>query len=158
MTVVVTRSGVRPGADRPPSSRPRTGRLACWAPRLESALLGQPSELLSYIGVGLIEEAVKLATLWVLARRLSRYTVRDGMVLGAAVGFGFAALQSAGYAFTAFSSSSGLSLLTVVETEVLRNPGAFRQAGGCDLGRSLVRVRAGPTSRPRLTFARRWDM
>ena len=86
---------------------------------LEAALLRQPSGL-SYVGIGLIEEAVKLATLWLLARRLPRYTVRDGMVLGAAVGFGFAALESAGYAFTALFGSSGLSLLNVVETEALR--------------------------------------
>jgi RsiW-degrading membrane proteinase PrsW (M82 family) len=86
---------------------------------LESALLRQPS-VLSYVGVGLIEEAIKLAALWALARRLPRYTMRDGMVLGAAVGFGFAALESAGYAFTALFTESGLSLLNVVETEVLR--------------------------------------
>jgi RsiW-degrading membrane proteinase PrsW (M82 family) len=86
---------------------------------LEAALLRQPSGL-SYVGVGLIEEAVKLATLWLLARRLPRYTPRDGMVLGAAVGFGFAALESAGYAFSALFGSSGLSLLNLVETEALR--------------------------------------
>jgi protease PrsW len=86
---------------------------------LEAALLRQPSGL-SYVGVGLIEEAVKLGTLWLLARRLPRYTARDGMVLGAAVGFGFAALESAGYAFTALFGSSGLSLLNLVETEALR--------------------------------------
>jgi hypothetical protein len=42
------------------------------------------------------------------------------VVLGAAVGFGFAALESAGYAFTALFGSNGLSLLNVVETELLR--------------------------------------
>jgi len=75
---------------------------------------------LSYLGVGLIEEAVKLAALWLLARRLTRYTVRDGMVLGATVGLGFAAFESAGYAFNALFTTNGLSLLAVVETEVLR--------------------------------------
>jgi RsiW-degrading membrane proteinase PrsW (M82 family) len=86
---------------------------------LEAALLQQPSSF-SYFYVGLIEEAVKLTAVWLLARRLPRYTARDGMVLGAAVGFGFAALESAGYAFTALFGSNGLSLLNVVETEVLR--------------------------------------
>jgi RsiW-degrading membrane proteinase PrsW (M82 family) len=74
----------------------------------------------TYLGVGLIEEAVKLAGLWLLARRLPRYTMRDGIVLGAAVGFGFAALESAGYAFNALFTANGLSLLNLVETEVLR--------------------------------------
>jgi len=73
-----------------------------------------------YLGVGLVEEAVKLAALWLLARRLPRYTMGDGIVLGATVGFGFAALESAGYAFTALFTSGGLSLSNLVETEVLR--------------------------------------
>jgi len=93
---------------------------------LESALLRQPSGL-GFAGVGLIEEAVKLGALWLLARRLTRYSVKDGMVLGAAVGFGFAALESAGYAFTSLFTPSGLSLLNVVETEALR--GALAPVG-----------------------------
>jgi RsiW-degrading membrane proteinase PrsW (M82 family) len=86
---------------------------------LEAALLRQPSRP-AYLWVGLIEEAVKLAALWLLARRLPRYSMRDGIVLGAAVGFGFAAFESAGYAFNALFTHSGLSLLNLVETEVLR--------------------------------------
>jgi RsiW-degrading membrane proteinase PrsW (M82 family) len=86
---------------------------------LETAFLKQPS-VATYLGVGLIEEAVKLAALWLLALRLPRYTMRDGIVLGAAVGFGFAALESAGYAFNALFTTEGLSLQNLVETEVLR--------------------------------------
>ena len=86
---------------------------------LEAELLNTPSPF-TYLGVGLIEEAVKLAALWLLARRLPRYSLRDGMVLGATVGLGFAAFESAGYAFNALFTTNGLSLLDVVETEVLR--------------------------------------
>jgi RsiW-degrading membrane proteinase PrsW (M82 family) len=86
---------------------------------LEAAFLRQPSGP-AYLWVGFIEEAVKLAPLWLLARRLPRYTMRDGIVLGAAVGFGFAAFESAGYAFNALFTASGPSLLSLVETEVLR--------------------------------------
>jgi protease PrsW len=86
---------------------------------LEAAFLGQPS-VPTYLNVGLIEEAVKLAALWLVAWRLPRYTMRDGIVLGAAVGLGFAAFESAGYAFNALFTSSGLSLADLVETEVLR--------------------------------------
>jgi RsiW-degrading membrane proteinase PrsW (M82 family) len=85
---------------------------------LEAALLRQPSGP-AYLWVGLVEEAVKLAALWLVARRLPRYTMRDGIVLGAAVGFGFAAFESAGYAFNALFTG-GPSLLNLVETEVLR--------------------------------------
>jgi protease PrsW len=86
---------------------------------LEAEFLRQPS-IPSYLGVGLIEEAVKLAALWLLARRLPHYTMRDGIVLGATVGFGFAALESAGYAFDALFTSGGPSLRNLVETELLR--------------------------------------
>jgi RsiW-degrading membrane proteinase PrsW (M82 family) len=85
---------------------------------LESYLL-RPSPWL-FAGVGLIEEAVKLAALAVLTRHLAAKTVRDGMILGAAVGFGFAAFESAGYAFTALFTVKGLSLMQLVQTEILR--------------------------------------
>lgn len=86
---------------------------------LEAAFLRQPAGP-AYVWVGLIEEAVKLAALWMVARGLPRYTMRDGIVLGAAVGFGFAAFESAGYAFNALFTAGGPSLLNLVETEVLR--------------------------------------
>jgi RsiW-degrading membrane proteinase PrsW (M82 family) len=85
---------------------------------LESYLLGHSN--LGYLGVGLIEEGVKLAALWILARGLHTYVVRDGIVLGATVGFGFAAFESAGYAFNALFTMKGLSLGSLVETEILR--------------------------------------
>lgn len=73
-----------------------------------------------YLGVGLIEEAVKLAALAWLTRRLAVKTMRDGMILGASVGFGFAAFESAGYALTAMFTPQGLSLEQLVTTELLR--------------------------------------
>jgi protease PrsW len=84
---------------------------------LESYL--HPS-LLMFVGVGLIEEGVKLAALYLLTRRLGAYHVKDGLVLGATVGFGFAAFESAGYAFNAMFTSDGLSISQLVETEILR--------------------------------------
>jgi RsiW-degrading membrane proteinase PrsW (M82 family) len=86
---------------------------------LEARFL-QPTSLFVYLGVGFTEEFCKVAALWIIARRLSRFTPRDGAVLGAAVGFGFAALESAGYAFNAMFTPLGLSLRALVETEVLR--------------------------------------
>lgn len=85
---------------------------------LESALL-RPS-LWIYGGVGLIEEGVKLGALMLVARRVRPRTMRDGLVLGAAVGFGFAAFESSGYAFNALFTVQGLSLRALVETEILR--------------------------------------
>jgi RsiW-degrading membrane proteinase PrsW (M82 family) len=85
---------------------------------LESYLLN-PSPLL-FVGVGLIEEAAKLVALAFLTRRLAHKYARDGLILGAAVGFGFAAFESAGYAFTALFTERGLSLMQLVQTELLR--------------------------------------
>src|SRR5215213_6785027 len=85
---------------------------------LESYLL-HPSPGM-FFGVGLIEEGVKLAALAWLTRHLTVKSVRDGMILGASVGFGFAAFESAGYAFTALFTERGLSLMQLVQTEILR--------------------------------------
>jgi RsiW-degrading membrane proteinase PrsW (M82 family) len=90
---------------------------------LAASLLESPlshDSLLTYIAVGFIEEAVKFAALLGAAVGLSRYTTRDGIVLGATVGFGFAALESAGYAFNALFTVHGLSLGSLVATEALR--------------------------------------
>ncbi len=86
---------------------------------LEARFLGKES-IPAYLGVGLIEEGCKLAVLWYIARRLPEFLTRDGIVLGAAVGFGFAAFESAGYAFNALFTIHGLSLTRLVETQFLR--------------------------------------
>jgi RsiW-degrading membrane proteinase PrsW (M82 family) len=85
---------------------------------LETYLL-HPSPLL-FLGVGLIEEAAKATALIFIARRLTRRHARDGFVLGAAVGFGFAAFETAGYAFNALLTMQGLSLSSLVQTELVR--------------------------------------
>ncbi|MBN9735023.1 MULTISPECIES: PrsW family glutamic-type intramembrane protease [unclassified Pseudonocardia] len=87
---------------------------------LETRLLQGGGPVLGMLGVGLIEELMKLGAVWLLARRLSGYTVRDGAVFGAAVGLGFAAFESAGYAFNAALGLGGLDLRALVETEILR--------------------------------------
>src|SRR5947209_12891668 len=80
--------------------------------------------LLAYLAVGFIEELANLLALLVVARGIAGHTVRDGIVLGAAVGFGFAALESSGYAFNALLVHDGavvrLSLGSLVMTELLR--------------------------------------
>jgi len=75
---------------------------------------------LVYVGVGLIEELVKLLALLLVALGIRHFTALDGIVLGAAVGFGFAALESSGYALSALFTPNGLSLTSLVFAEVLR--------------------------------------
>jgi RsiW-degrading membrane proteinase PrsW (M82 family) len=74
--------------------------------------------------VGLIEEFVKGAGIVLFALGIRSFTTRDGMVLGATVGFGFAALESSGYALVSLFVVQGghlyLSLSSVVFTELIR--------------------------------------
>ena len=55
----------------------------------------------------------------IIARRLRHTEAIDGLLLGAAVGMGFAALESTGYAFTAFITSQGHITASIFST-VLR--------------------------------------
>lgn len=82
--------------------------------------VAQGLSLNSAFMVGLIEEGCKiLAVIW-LARRYRHTAAIDGLLLGAAVGMGFAALESTGYAFTTFLlSHHGAISASIIET-VLR--------------------------------------
>jgi len=85
---------------------------------LESYLL-RP-DVWMFIRVGFIEEFVKATALIWCARDLRVRTLRDGAILGATVGFGFSALESAGYAFNAMFTERGLSFGNLIEAEVTR--------------------------------------
>ncbi|MEU8716675.1 PrsW family intramembrane metalloprotease [Streptomyces sp. NPDC048663] len=96
------------------------GTLGVLGASLMESYLVRPSWGM-FVGVGLIEEAVKLGALVFVLRRLPGIRgMRAGLVLGAAVGFGFAALESAGYAFDAAVSTEGVDLRALIETEILR--------------------------------------
>ncbi len=92
---------------------------------LESVVLPiavNPTQGLSLGGgflVGLIEEGCKIAVVIFLARKMRHNSQMDGLLLGGAVGMGFAALESTGYAFTAFLLSNGNISASLTET-VLR--------------------------------------
>ena len=68
--------------------------------------------------VGLIEEGCKILAVIIVARRMHPRSRIDGLLLGAAVGMGFAALESTGYAFTAFLTQ-GQATASIIST-VLR--------------------------------------
>jgi len=85
---------------------------------LEPVFIRQIS-LLSVILIGVIEEFVKILGVLVIARRRRHDAEMDGLILGAAAGMGFAALESNGYAFSAFMASHG-SLSATVAVTLLR--------------------------------------
>ena len=100
------------------------GVLGVLAASILESLFIEPG-MAMFFGVGLIEEGVKLLALMFIAHGMRRRTIRDGIVLGAAVGFGFAALESSGYAFNALlvvqdGHAVGLSLPDLVVSEFLR--------------------------------------
>ena len=100
------------------------GVMGVLAASILESLLIRPG-LAMFFGVGLIEEGAKLLALMFVARNVRTRTIRDGIVLGAAVGFGFAALESSGYAFNALlvvkdGEPIGLSLPDLVFSELLR--------------------------------------
>jgi RsiW-degrading membrane proteinase PrsW (M82 family)/uncharacterized membrane protein YqaE (UPF0057 family) len=55
----------------------------------------------TFVAVGAIEEATKALVVVGIAGMVATRRPRDGMILGAAVGAGFASFESAGYALTA---------------------------------------------------------
>lgn len=73
-----------------------------------------------YLLVGLIEELVKGILLVIIGWRVVPKTATQGALLGATVGAGFAAFESAGYAFNAAITARGIDLVSLLQTEVLR--------------------------------------
>jgi len=66
--------------------------------------------------VGFIEELAKIIGVVIIARRRRYNSYKDGIILGAAAGMGFAAFESTGYAFAAFLESDGSLSYTVLIT------------------------------------------
>jgi protease PrsW len=75
--------------------------------------------LSAILRIGLIEEFTKILGVLVIARHKQHDSEMDGLILGAASGMGFAALESSGYAFTALLESHG-SISATVEVTLLR--------------------------------------
>jgi RsiW-degrading membrane proteinase PrsW (M82 family) len=75
----------------------------------------------TYLSVGLIEETAKALVLLAVAHQVVERGPRDGMVLGAIVGAGFAAFETSGYALsTLLKHLDDHGLMSVVDTELTR--------------------------------------
>lgn len=91
----------------------------CAAAAVEPYLL-HPS-LGTFLGAGMLAVAAQLGALvFALRRQPGIRGTRAGLVLGAAAGCGFAALESCGYAFDAALRAPGTGPGTLLETELLR--------------------------------------
>ncbi|WP_136612421.1 PrsW family glutamic-type intramembrane protease [Sinomonas albida] len=74
-----------------------------------------------YLQVALVEEFVKALILLVLGRAVVPKTAPQGALLGACIGAGFAAFESAGYAFNAAVTSQGIDLGSLLQSEAARS-------------------------------------
>ncbi|WP_251046256.1 PrsW family glutamic-type intramembrane protease [Arthrobacter sp. ISL-85] len=74
-----------------------------------------------YFRVGFIEEFVKAVIFVLIGRSVAPKTARQGALLGACVGAGFAAFESAGYAFNAAVTTNGIDVASLLQTEALRS-------------------------------------
>jgi hypothetical protein len=80
-----------------------------------------PAAAGTFIGVAVIKELGKGAVLLAVAHQVHHREPRDGMVLGAVVGAGFAAFESAGYALQSMLNHiDERPLINILETEALR--------------------------------------
>ena len=102
------------------------GILGVFAASLLEPLFIRRLTFLSAFMVGTIEELSKILGVLVIARHRRHDSEMEGLILGAAAGMGFAALESTGYAFTAFLLSRG-SLSVTVGVTLLR--GLFAPVG-----------------------------
>ncbi len=102
------------------------GVLGTFAASLLEPLFVSRLDLATAMIVGVIEELAKILGVLVIARRRRHDSELAGILLGAAAGMGFAAFESAGYAFTAFLRSGG-SASAAVGVTLLR--GIFSPLG-----------------------------
>ncbi len=92
------------------------GVLGVFAAATLEPLVIHRLNVFSAFRVGLIEEFAKILGVLVIARHRRHDSELDGLILGAAAGMGFAALESNGYAFTVFLESGGNLTATVFVT------------------------------------------
>jgi protease PrsW len=80
-----------------------------------------PTAAGTFVAVGLIEELTKGAVLVGVAAMVPRKVARDGIILGATIGAGFAAFESSGYALTALiDHADDHPIARIVATELSR--------------------------------------
>jgi RsiW-degrading membrane proteinase PrsW (M82 family) len=89
------------------------GLLGVIAASILEPIFVQKLDIATAFVIGLIEEFVKILGVLVVARRRQHSSEVDGIILGAAAGMGFAALESMGYAFSSFLQSNGNLSVTV---------------------------------------------
>lgn len=92
------------------------GLLGVFVASIFEPIFIQRLDLFTAFLVGFIEEFAKIfGVFWIMRKRSHRRQL-NGIIIGAAVGMGFAAFESTGYAFASFLESSGNLTDTVFVT------------------------------------------
>ncbi len=94
------------------------GLLGVLASSILEPIFIQQLTPVTFLTVGVIEESAKILGVLVIARRMRHNSEMDGLIMGAAAGMGFAALESMGYVFNAFVMSGGSLTASVMVTLV----------------------------------------
>lgn len=95
------------------------GTIGVFLAAILEPLLVPKLSLGTAFAIGAIEEGAKLLALMLVLRGMRHDAEVDGIILGAATGMGFAALESTGYAFTIFLSSGG-NLYAAISVTLVR--------------------------------------
>jgi protease PrsW len=90
------------------------GVLGVFAASILEPIFVQGLDVATAFIIGVIEEFAKMLGIFLIARRRAHNSELNGLILGAAAGMGFAALESMGYAFNAFLRSGGSLSATVI--------------------------------------------
>ena len=107
--------------------------------------LGGTDSWFGAAGIGLIEEAGKVAALLLVVNKLKFRWTLNGMLFGAAVGAGFAAFESAGYAYLAGGDWGRDAMLQSITRRGLLSICGGHVLWAALAGGALWRVRGGKT-------------
>lgn len=94
---------------------------------LSAALLGYQVANLDWLGAssaGIVEEVAKLATVIFIMRQAKYKYILNGLLFGATVGAGFAAFESAGYAFQVLLKNGSHDMVANIQVRALLTPGS----------------------------------
>lgn len=113
---------------------------------LNSYFHTEKSALLWAISIGIIEEMAKLLMIIFFVRKTPYRSILAGLLIGASVGAGFAAFESAGYALRMLVEGTGDEMLIVIGVRALLAPGGHVAWAAITGAALMIAAQRGPIS------------